>query len=259
MIKILLPLFCLGLFIEACAPMPESEEKIYSYLRSEGITGEVESIKFSFYACDSVGNPGELQINVWCTLDKNGNVVESSTYDGAGQKIGVEKTIFSPNGLPYSKTEYANGKKTRQVKFTLDELGNLDHSEIYDGQGKLLSFMDYPDPQNEYGQTTTLRVFNADSTLRFSEVARYDQYRLLGYTQKDSTGQEIFSYRCTYQNKGELATETSVEYREGKPTKTVKTHQITAYDPQGNWTSKIISEENGKKIQVKRAFKYRST
>lgn len=256
--KILLSLLCLILLIEACVPMPESEEKTYSYLRAEGILGEVESIKFTFYACDSVGHPVELQINVWCKLDENGNVVESSTYDGAGQKIGVEKTIFFPNGLPQSKIEYANGKKTRQVKTTLDESGNLNRSEIYDGQGKLLSFMDYPDPQNEYGQTTTLRVFNADSTLKFAELARYDQHRLLGYTQKNSTGQEIFSYRCTYQSKGEIATETSVEYREGKPTKTVKTHQITTYDPQGNWTSKIISGESGK-IQVKRAFTYRGT
>ncbi|MEO9099096.1 MAG: hypothetical protein ABI267_02155, partial [Ginsengibacter sp.] len=182
-----------------------------------------------------------------------------SEYDN-DDKDGKNKEIATyshyDNGAMKDVKDAKNGKAVSSVTILTDSAGKYTMAKDYDSANKLKFY--YTDiSQNEYGQLTGMKKYNADSSLSGSMVSNFNNSIFTGNEAKDSVGKVVFSSTIKLDDKNNMVENDSKSViKDSTVSKTTK-YKYDSLDDQGNWIQRTEVDENGKPVKIiKREITY---
>jgi hypothetical protein len=220
---------------------------------AENLQGKVEQTTTTDYKTDSLGNIGEQDSCCLVTMkyDEKGYITEYSSNNKAGSDKLVETITHYDNGATKTIKDFKNGNQNLEIKITIDKDGKYKSALEYDSASKLTYY--YTDiTENDYGALTSMKKYNADSTLSSTISRTYGNSIPTGGEDKDSTGKITQSSAIKLDDKNNM-----VEYALKDVTKDSTTNKITqykydSYDDKGNWTQRTKMDESGKPLQIRK-------
>ena len=242
----------------ACAGTKEKKVK-YSVLAEKGIKGNVHYIKETAYACDSAGNIGEMQECCIVTdeFNEDGNIIRQQITDRNGKPVMDITNTLHENGLKETLTVSNNGKTVSFVQNYFNDAGRYARQVIRDSANKIQKYYTILE-MNDYGQWVTFIEYDKDSVMVMKEEAKFENNLMLSARQTDKSGKLLAAYNYEYDDKGNLAEITVVEFTGNGEKTTVTKDTYEGYDSNGNWLKRTLWDANGKAFKVeKRAFTYR--
>ena len=238
-------------------------EKSHDYpknadVRADNLNGPVKQTVSIDYKVDSSGNVGmqDSCCVVTAKYDEKGYITEYDNDDKAGENKQKESFIHYDNGAMKSLKNTKNGKVTSSISVEIDSAGNYKLAQEYDSANNLKFY--YTDiSQNDYGQLTGMKKFNADSTSGGSMVSDFNNSIFTGNEEKDSVGNVIFSSTVKLDDKNNLVERDTKNVTKDSTINKVVKYKYDSFDDHGNWTQRTELDENGKPVQItKREITY---
>lgn len=255
--KLLPPLLTAFIFFNCTE---KKQAVIHNDLFFDNLKGPVEKAEELPFTLDSAGKTGAMDS---CCI----SILE---YDNKGyrtKQVEQDRDKRIKSGQIYTG-RFANGH-VKEIKFMLDgivvntlsgtltEDGRYSKSEIHDTSGKLISFYDSLEV-NDDGKIIVMKGFGADSILQRTIINNYEKQIWVGGIVKDSSGKEIISTKIILNEKLDPAEITQVAFMNGNTTTTITRHIYTGYDEHDNWVQCTETDEKGKAKRIlKRRIIYR--
>ena len=224
----------------------------------DNLKGHVEQTTDTDYKVDSSGKIGEQDscCIVTAKYDEKGYI----TGYNSDNKVGIKKeeTTFShyDNGAMKDIKNFKSGNLSSSISIQIDKDGKYSGAEEHDSLNKM-KFYYTGFSQNDYGQLTDLKKYNADSTLSATMSNNFDKQIYTGGETKDSVGKITFSSTVKLDDKKNV-----IESDTKNVTKDSTTHKVTKYkydsfDDKDNWTQRTEMNENSKPVKItKRTITY---
>lgn len=253
--------FIAALIVFSCNEKTETTKTNTDWV-VDNLKGEVQSVAETPYKVDSTGKIGEMDsccIEV-IDYDSAGNILKITSKDSKGTITREETFTKYPDGLFKEIVNTKDGKVNTRVTIQAEN-GKYSTAQEYDSTGKLTYY--YTDiNSNEFNQVTSMKRYNADSTLKSSFESSYDKQFFTGQTSKDSSGKEVSKSTAKVDDKGNQVefsrTSTMKDEKTQKDSTTTKvtTYTYASYDEKGNWTERTTIEDGKPTKIIKREFTY---
>ena len=255
--KLLLPLIIAFIFFNCTE---KKQAVIHNDLLFDNLKGPVEKAEELPFTLDSAGKTGALDsccISVLEYDDKGYRTKQVYKDAGGREKSGQIYTGRFSNGHVKEIRFIVDGVVVNILSGTLTEDGRYSKSHIHDTSGKLISFYDSVE-LNDDGKIIVMKGFSVDSVLQRTIINNYEKQIWVGGMVKDSSGKEILSTKIKLNEKLNPAEITQVAFMNGKTTTTITRHIYTGYDEHDNWVHCTETDENGKPKRIlKRRITYR--
>ena len=217
----------------------------------DNLSGKVEQTSEITYTTDSTGK----------TLEQDSCCVVTTRYDEKGygssymseNKAGTDKqqTIYSHDdkGSVTSLKSTKNGKPLSMISIRFDKDGKYSGAQSYDSTNKMDSY--YTDIQsNEYGQLTSFKQYNPDSTLKMSMTSTFDKQFFTGNTIKDSSGKETYSSKVKLDERNNLIERTTKTVTKDSTINKTARFRYDSFDDKKNWTQRTEMDEKGQPVKI---------
>ncbi len=225
---------------------------------SDNLNGNVQQTVATDYKADSTGKMGEQDscCVVTTKYDEKGYITEFDNNDKSGANKEIETFTHYDNGAMKDLKNTKNGNPVSSITVLTDSVGNYTMAKEYDSANKLKFY--YTDiSQNEYGQLTGMKKYNADSSLSGSMVSNFNKSIFTGNEGKDSVGKVIFSSSVKLDDKNNVVERDSKNVMKDSTVNKVVKYKYDSSDGQGNWTQRTELDENGKPVKItKREITY---
>ena len=220
---------------------------------ADNLKGRAEQTITTDYKADSLGHMADQDSCCIITTryDDKGYITEYSSNNKAGDDKLVETITHYNNGATKNIKDAKNGIQNLEISIQIDKDGKYKSAEENDSTGKMKYY--YTDiTENDYGALTSMKKYNADSTLSSTISRTYDKSLFTGGEDKDSTGKITQSSAVKLDDKNNM-----IEYALKNVTKDSTTNKITrykydGYDDKGNWTQRTKMDETGKPLQIRK-------
>lgn len=227
-------------------------------VRADNLNGNVQQTVSTDYKVDSSGKMGEQDscCVVTSKYDEKGYITEYGNDDKFGANKEVETFTHYDNGAMKDLKDTKNGNPVSSISVLTDSAGKYLMAKEYDSANQLKFY--YTDiSQNDYGQLTGMKKYNADSSLSGSMVSNFNNSIFTGNEGKDSVGKVIFSSTVKLDDKNNVIERNSKNViKDSTVNKTIK-YKYDSFDDQENWTQRTELDENGKPVKItKREITY---
>jgi len=227
-------------------------------VRADNLNGEVKETVSTDYKVDSSGNAGEQDSCCVATAkyDEKGYITEYDQDDKLGENKQKETFSRYDNGAMKDLKNTRNGIVTSSIAVGIDSGGHYKVAQEYDSANTLKFY--YTDiSQNDYGQLTGMKKYNADSSLSGSMVSNFNNSIFTGNEAKDSVGNIIFSSTVKLDGKNNVVERDTKNVTKDSTINKVVKYKYDSFDSHGNWTQRTEMDENGKPVKVtKREITY---
>ncbi len=220
-------------------------------VRADNLNGNVRQTVSTDYKVDSSGNIGEQDscCVITAKYDEKGYITEYDSDDKTGENKQKETFERYENGAMKDLKNAKNGKMTSTISVSIDSSGNYTIAQEYDSANKLKFY--YTDiSQNDYGQLTGMKKYNADSSLSGSMVSNFNNSIFTGNEAKDSLGNITFSSIVKLDEKNNVVERDSKNVTNDSTVNKVVKYKYDSFDDHGNWTQRTELDENGKPVQI---------
>jgi hypothetical protein len=225
---------------------------------ADNLKGHVEQTTDTDYKVDSSGKIGEQDscCVVTAKYDKKGYITGYSSENKAGTNKEEGTFIHFDNGAIKDIKNFKSGNLSSSISIQIDKDGKYSGAEEHDSLNKM-KFYYTGFSQNDYGQLTDLKKYNADSTLSATMSNNFDKQIYTGGETKDSVGKITFSSTVKLDDKNNV-----IESDTKNVTKDSTTHKVTKYkydsfDDKDNWIQRTELNENSKPVKItKRTITY---
>lgn len=256
--KKILWIFSAGLFLLACKDKKqEPEGPKNTDLISQNLKGKVQRLEETPYKVDSTGKIGGM--DTCCTsiqeFDEKGYNPKYYSKDSKGNTKEEGTYTRYEGGQMKEMVNTANGKKRNSLTVQIDKDGKYSTAQSYDSTGKMDGY--YLDlKENEYGAVTGGKMYNTDSTLKYSFNSDYDKAILMG-SRTDSAGKLLYESKMKVNDKGDAVEMNSTTVTKDSTIHKKETYTYDSSDEQGNWTQRTTYDDKGKATKiVKRTITY---
>jgi hypothetical protein len=227
-------------------------------LAIDNLKGNVEQTIATDYKVDSAGTVGEQDscCVVTSRYDKNGYITEYNSVNKSGTENNKQAFTHYDNGAMKNILITKNGNTTSSISIQTDKDGKYATAQEMDSANKLTHY--YTDlGENDYGAITSMKRFNADSTLSSTMTNTYNQAIYTGGEQKDSTGKVTFSSSVKLDDKNNIIENTTETVTKDSTIHNVEKYKYDSYDDKGNWTQRTKMNKDGKpELVTKREITY---
>jgi hypothetical protein len=227
-------------------------------LRADNLNGPVKQTISTDYKVDSSGKVGDQDscCVVTAKYDEKGYITEYDNDDKAGENKQQETFIHYDNGAMKSLKNTKNGNVTSSISVDVDSAGNYKLAQEYDSADKM-KFYYTNISQNDYGQLTGMKKYNADSSFSGSMVSNFNNSVFTGNEGKDSVGNVTFSSTVKLDDKNNVVERDTKNVTKGSTINKIVKYKYDSFDDHGNWTQRTELDENGKPVQItKREITY---
>ena len=184
---------------------------------------------------------GNLSSTISVRIDKDGKYSGAEEYD---------------NGALKDIKNFKSGNLSSSISIQIDKDGKYSGAEEHDSLNKM-KFYYSGFSQNDYGQLTAMKKYNADSTLSSTMSNNFDKQIYKGGEEKDSTGKIIFSSIVKLDNKNNTIESDTKNVSKDSTTNKVTKYKYDSFDDKDNWTQRTELNENSKPVKiVKRTITY---
>ena len=229
-----------------------------SDLLTDNLKGKVEQTVTTDYKVDSTGKIGDQDscCTVTTKYDEKGYVTEYTSSNKAGTDVEKETMTRYDNGAMKDIKNTKNGNQTFAVSVKVDKDGKYTIAEQFDSANKLKYYFTEI-TQNDYGQLTGMKKYNADSTFGGTMEDNFDKSTFTSGETKDSTGKVIQSSVSKYDDKNNIIESDVKNVVKDSTINKVTKYKYDSFDDQGNWTERTETDGNGKPLKmVKREITY---
>lgn len=227
-------------------------------VRADNLNGNVQQVISTDYKVDSSGKMGDQDSCCISTAkyDEKGYLSEYDNDDKSGENKEIASYSHYDNGAMKDVKDEKNGKAVSSVTILTDSAGKYTMAKEYDSANKLKFY--YTDiSQNEYGQLTGMKKYNADSSLSGSMVSNFNNSIFTGNEAKDSVGKVVFSSTVKLDDKNNVIERDSKNVTKDSTVSKTTKYKYDSLDDQGNWTQRTEVDENGKPVKIiKREITY---
>jgi hypothetical protein len=227
-------------------------------IRVDNLNGNVQQTVSTDYKIDSSGKMGDQDscCVVTSKYDEKGYITEYNSDDKSGKNKEAETFTHYDNGAMKDIKDSKNGNPVSSISIQTDSAGKYTKAMEYDSANHLKSY--YTDiTQNDYGQLTGMKKYNADSSLSSSMVSNFNNSIFTGSEWKDSVGKVIFSSTVKLDDKNNVVERSSKNVMKDSTVNKTKKYKYDSFDDKGNWTQRTESDENGKPVKItKREITY---
>lgn len=225
---------------------------------ADNLKGNVQQTVATDYKTDSSGKMGEQDSCCVSTTKYNekGYVTEYESDDKSGANKEVGTLSHDDNGNMKDIKNMKNGNTVSSITVVSSPEGKYTSAMEYDSANKLKFY--YTDiSQNDFGQLTGMKKYNADSSLSGTMVSKYNNNLLTDQEVKDSVGKLIFSSSMKFDDKNNVVESDSKNVTKDSTVSKIKKYKYDSFDDQGNWTQRTELDENGKPVKItKREITY---
>ncbi len=225
---------------------------------ADNLKGNVRQIVATDYKGDSSGKMREQDSCCVLTTKYNekGYVTEYDSDDKSGANKEVGTLSHDDNGNMKDMKNTKNGNEVSSITVLTGPDGKYTFAMEYDSTNKLKFY--YTDfSQNDYGQLTGMKKYNADSSLSGAMISKYNNSILTDQEVKDSTGKVIYSSNMKFDDKNNVVENDSKNVTKDSTVNKVIKYNYDSFDDQGNWTQRTELDENGKPVKItKREITY---
>lgn len=229
-----------------------------SDLLSDNLKGKVEQTVTTNYRVDGTGKIGDQDSCCVVTVkyDKKGYLTEYTSSNKAGTDVDKETMTRYANGAMKDIKNSKNGNQTFAVSLKVDNDGKYISAEQLDSSNKLKYYFNEI-TQNDYGQLTGMKKYNADSTFGGTMADNYDKSKFTSGESKDSSGKVIQSSVSKYDDKNNIIESDVKNVVKDSTINRVTKYKYDSFDDQGNWTQRTETNGNGKLLKIiKREITY---
>ena len=222
----------------------------------DNLNGNVQQTVSTDYKADSSGKIGEQDscCVVVSKYDEKGYITDYDNNDKANPGKNAETFIHNENGLMREVKVITNGKVHSVISVKTDS-GKYISATEYDSANKLKDYFTNI-TQNDYGQLTSMKKFNADSSLSAIMSSTFNKQVFTGNETKDSTGKVIYTSTVKLDDKNNPVETTEKNIKDSAKT-TITKYKYDSFDDKGNWTQRTETDENGKPTKItKREITY---
>jgi hypothetical protein len=241
----------------SCNQKSEDYQKNADIL-ADNLNGHVQQTVATDYKVDS---SGKIDVQDSCCVstvkyDEKGYITESDNDDKSGENKQQETFNHFDNGAMKSLKNTKKGNAASNISIDIDSAGKYTMAHEYDSAGKLNFY--YTDiTQNDYGQLTSMKKRNTDSSLNGSMVSIFNKSIFTGSEAKDSLGKVTYSSTVKLDDKNNVVERDSKNVMKDSTVNKVVKYKYDSFDDQGNWTQRTEMDENGKPVKiVKREVTY---
>jgi len=172
---------------------------------ADNLKGNVKQTVTTDYKADSSGKMGEQ--DSCCVLttiyDEKGYATEYENDDKSGKNKEMTTVSHDENGNVKDIKNTKNGNAVSSITVMSDSAGKYSQAKEYDSANHLKFY--YTDfSQNEYGLLTSMKKYNADSSLSETIASNYNNSILKGQEVKDSVGKVIYSSNAKFDDKNHV-------------------------------------------------------
>ena len=225
---------------------------------ADNLKGNVQQTVATDYKIDSSGKMGEQDSCCVFTTkyDEKGYITGYNSDDKSGKNKEVGTMSHDENGNMKDIKNTKNGNAVSSITVLTDSAGKYSLAKEYDSANHLKFY--YTDlSQNEYGQLTAMKKYNADSSLSGTMASNYNNSILTGQEVKDSVGKVIYSSNMKFDDKNNVVENDSKNVTKDSAVNKVIKYKYDSFDDQGNWTERTELDENGKPVKItKREITY---
>ena len=225
---------------------------------ADNLKGHVEQTTATDYKVDSTGKTGEQDscCVVKVKYDAKGYITGYSSDNKAGTNKEEGTFAHYDNGAIKDIKNSKNGNLSSTILVRIDKDGKYSGAEEYDSLNKM-KFYYSGFSQNDYGQLTAMKKYNADSTLSSTMSNNFDKQIYKGGEEKDSTGKIIFSSIVKLDNKNNTIESDTKNVSKDSTTNKVTKYKYDSFDDKDNWTQRTELNENSRPVKiVKRTITY---
>ena len=162
---------------------------------ADNLNGPVKETVATDYKVDSSGNIGQQDscCVVTTKYDEKGYITDFESDDKSGENKQEETFNHYDNGAMKDLKNSKNGVVKSSIAIGIDSAGHYTVAQEYDSANNLKFY--YTDiSQNDYGQLTGMKKYNADSSLSGSMVSNFNNSIFTGNEAKDSVGNHCFFF-----------------------------------------------------------------
>ena len=187
--------------------------------------------------------------------DEKGYSPKSSRKDNKGILKSESTAEHYENGQMKEFVNMKDGKKQNSVTIEIGKDGKYTGAKSYDSSGKMDGY--YLDLQeNEYGAMTRGKMFNTDSTLKFTFSSTFEKAINIG-NRTDSAGKILYENKLKLNEKGDVVEMNSTYLNKDSTVQDKETYTYERYDETGNWTQRTTYDKKGKASKItKREITY---
>ena len=216
---------------------------------ADNLSGHVQETISTNYKVDTTGKAGDE--DSCCVIiskyDQKGYITEYDNNDKAERSKNSESFTHDDNGLVKEVKISINGTVNSTINIKAYSGKYISATEL-DSSNKLKNY--YTDiTQNEYGELTGMKKFNADSSLSGTMSSTFNKQIFTGNETKDSTGKVIYSSTVKLDDKNNPVENTEKNMKDSTKT-TVTKYKYDSFDDKGNWTQRTETGENGKPTKI---------
>ncbi|HUZ57289.1 MAG TPA: hypothetical protein VMU83_00735 [Hanamia sp.] len=225
---------------------------------ADNLKGNVEQTVTTDYKVDSTGKIGEQDSCCVVTVkyDKKGYITKYSSINKVGTDSDEEAFTHFDNGAMKGIKISKNGNLSLAFSIQIDKDGKYSGAEQYDSTNKM-KFYFTNILQNDYGQITDMKKYNADSTFSGSMSNTYNNQINTGGEMKDSLGKVTSTTTLKLDDKNNVIESDTKSVVKDSTTNKVTKYKYDSFDDKGNWTQRTQSDENGKPEKItKREITY---
>jgi hypothetical protein len=225
---------------------------------ADNLKGNVKQTVTTDYKADSSGKMGEQ--DSCCVLttiyDEKGYATEYENDDKSGKNKEMTTVSHDENGNVKDIKNTKNGNAVSSITVMSDSAGKYSQAKEYDSANHLKFY--YTDfSQNEYGLLTSMKKYNADSSLSETIASNYNNSILKGQEVKDSVGKVIYSSNAKFDDKNHVVEFESRNVNKDSTVNTFIKYKYNGFDGQDNWIERTEFDKNGKPVKItKREITY---
>ena len=249
-------LFAISAILFSCNEKKKSFAQNADVL-ADNLNGNVQQTISTDYKVDSTGKIGEQDscCIVVTKYDEKGYITEYDNNDKATPNKKSETFTHDGSGLMKNIKTTTDGNLSSSISVQSDN-GKYTIARELDSANKLKFY--YTDiSQNDYGQLTGMKKFNADSTLSGTMSSTFNKQILTGNEMKDSVGKVVYASTVKLDDKNNPIETTEKNVTKDSTTNTVIRYKYDSFDNQGNWTQRTEIDVNGKPKKItKREITY---
>jgi hypothetical protein len=225
---------------------------------ADNLKGNVEQTVATDYKADSSGKMQEQDSCCVFTAKHNesGYATEYESDDRSGKNKEITTVSHDENGNVKDIKNTKNGNAVSSIKVMSDSAGKYLQAMEYDSANHLKFY--YTDfSQNQYGGLTSMKKYNADSSLSESITSNYNNTILKGQEVKDSVGKVTYSSDSKFDDKNHVIEFESKNVKKDSTVNTFIKYKYNGFDSQGNWIERTEFDKNGKPVKItKREISY---
>lgn len=225
---------------------------------ADNLKGSVEQTVTTDYKVDSTGKIGEQDscCVVTAKYDEKGYITGYNSNNKAGTDKEEETFTRYDNGAMKEIKNSKNGNLSSIISIKIDKDGKYSEAVEKDSLNKMKSY--YTNiSQNDYGQLTDMKKFNADSTLSSTMTNSFNKQIYTGGETKDSVGKLTSSNTVKLDDKNNVIESDTKNVSKDSTTNKVIKYKYDSFDDKGNWTQRTQTDGNGKPEKInKREITY---